>query len=80
MRQLYDAQPVQTALIFENRIGLLEASTLAGVLPVVPWRDPLVVPQTGGVLFNIESGERSLIEKASAGSGFGLVTLMNLRV
>jgi hypothetical protein len=32
MRQLYDAQPVQTALIFENRIGLLEASTLAGVL------------------------------------------------
>jgi hypothetical protein len=36
MRQLYDAQPVQTALIFENRIGLLEASTLAGVLPGGP--------------------------------------------
>jgi len=39
-----------------------------------------VVPQTESVLFNIESGERSLIEKASAGSGFDLVTLMNLRV
>ncbi len=28
----------------------------------------------------IESGERSLIEKVSAGSGFGLVAQMNLRV
>ena len=36
MRQLYDAQPVQTALIFENRIGLLEASTLHIVLSMVP--------------------------------------------
>jgi hypothetical protein len=28
----------------------------------------------------VESDERSLIEKESAGSGFGLVALMNLRV
>ena len=80
MRQLYDAQPVQTALIFENRIGLLEASTLAGVLPGGPWLGSAGGAATESVLFNIESGERSLIEKASAGSGFDLVTLMNLRV
>ena len=30
--------------------------------------------------FYIESGERSLIEKASVRRGFGLAALMNLRV
>ena len=34
--RLYDKQPLQTALIFDNRIGLLEASTLCGVLLAVP--------------------------------------------
>ena len=43
LRRLYDGQPVQTARIFDNRIGLLEASTLYACC----WRCPLGL--AGGV-------------------------------
>ena len=79
LRRLYDVQPVQTALIFDNRIGLLEASALYADCWWFRTRGRLVVRRLAAC-FYIESGERSLIEKASAWQGFGLAALMNLRV
>jgi hypothetical protein len=72
--------PRGSARIFDNRIGLLEASTLmaccrVGSLPGIGWWSC----RLDSVLC-VESGERSLIDKASAGLGFGQAAQMNLRV
>jgi len=50
LRQLYDLQPVQAALIFDNRIGLLEASTLTACCRWSRARGRLVVLADGVLL------------------------------
>ena len=54
LRRLYDGQPVQTALIFDNRIGLLEASALYACCRWFRLRGRLVVAAFGSVLLHRE--------------------------
>src|SRR4051794_17112893 len=54
LRRLYDGQPVQVALIFDNRIGLLEASALYACCRWLRLRGWLVVRAFGSVLLHRE--------------------------